>query len=53
MLLLTDTPITYKGKAKYYNEAYKDLCSLYKDDEINVIIQKWSSKTRYSWMQVV
>ena len=37
-LLLKDTPISYKGKAKFYNEAYKDYIP-YKDDEINVIIK--------------
>uniref|UniRef100_A0A6C0LJ14 DNA-directed RNA polymerase n=1 Tax=viral metagenome TaxID=1070528 RepID=A0A6C0LJ14_9ZZZZ len=37
-LLLKDTPITYRGKAKYYVEAYKDYIP-YKDEDINVVIK--------------
>ena len=36
-LLLKDTPISYKNKAKFYNPSYKEYIP-YKDDEINVII---------------
>ena len=38
-MLLNDTPISYKGKAKYYNSAYKNFID-YKDEDINVIIKK-------------
>ena len=37
-LLFSKTPISYRGKAKYYNELFKDIID-YKDDEINVVIK--------------
>lgn len=37
-LLLKDTPISYKGKAKYYNEAYKNYIP-YNPEDINVVIK--------------
>ena len=37
-LLLKDTPISYKGRAKCYNEAYKNYIP-YKQEDINVVIK--------------
>lgn len=37
-LLLKDTPISFKGRAKFYKESYKDYIP-YKQDEINVVIK--------------
>ena len=37
-LLLRDTPINYKGRAKYYIPSYKEYIP-YKDEDINVVIK--------------
>ncbi len=37
-LLLSMYPVSYKGKAKFYNEAYKDHIK-YSDTEVNIIIK--------------